>query len=1577
MKGMPTKFEREGQRFAERQAAPAVEKQKGASDGKSLWQHALDWQNSTVTKEASDYGAVIIEPDQYHEVSMTNLFMATFPDIRFRDYLKRRLPSIEPIDLYATWGYDMKYLPPNGLGAAYSDVYSAKLWVEKKILLPIVPTSISYMCMITRNSITGNRLASENEQRADRRDFEAGFVKDKRLAQEFYNAGAIKGQQGDNHVAFLTQALAKVLSIKQADEAQAFCEITVDRDVYNNLIVLEEDARASTSAQLAKQLASPWLKDQGRELHELILPSAAANAEEILMLLYLMGAMDNKEAFYRKSLSDHPMTIVPYFGGIATKVDKLLRIPLCNSQHMIDMTPYIGKKIRLELGVLEETLTSYVKRFNLHDQVNIAKSLLCTAAISNPLGEQIEQVVAVPKPNHACEYDLWQRSNTKENTTFVTFSVYEEANLLVALLQIQGDVMRQAVCTSALEHLEDMRTPMLSVPGKTNYEKWLNTTFNKGPRQLLSGWCSGVLGMASVEVESLITNNLQAFSSLLWKTIRSDAVKVSAQLWSGVRCTKGPLGLIWDKARRDREAERSYVDSATAGVLKSLYNNKYDCYDARGPFMLQMCTSTTQIRGLKRDVVASGQRNILNLRGEPKLLYFGTKPENEPLRDRLKDAGTAKDLVSHYEPTFDLDSAVSLIQTKIVLAMLDDEAEKKKHENEPTTAGSLLSKLVEPDNYKLPEMSDSQKVQYPGRPFVPAPYDDGGYAQQIAEAKAFESKHEAERWQKVASRSGWSTSVGGRVVFNSRNARSNGLSDTMLRLVEERKKRLEDAKSTTLNPANLVGSEVLDPSSIEVCKRAEQLYKESSMEEEIVGDIPKGLTRAIHESFDEIDVPGDGRCGIRALHQGMVLKNQTKSLSELMQMEATMFGGVSNRLPRETHVDDGAMALMADKLGYHLIVLEQESIDSTSLNTVRYHKNDDKPEREVLFVKIIGNHWYALQDRVKKEFDDVDEFIETRRWYYRERHQPNEIPIGRTSAGGGRGDSQLPPLKQGRGLEYKSGFNRKMRQVIKEKAGVVGRWSITCNEIGSKGDYVDNIMPDNMEVATPYNMWIRFFQRMLAMERDFGHHFQLWRGLKPENIAAVLMNPVAEWYGFTPEETNRWLHSEMTEDSIRAFVAFTRINIGVVSVQKSRHNREAQLLGTRTVYMRGEDNSCVVTPIYEINGKKMLGWDWGRMKDLIRGMGGLNERIQYMSRPYIPVDAKDVCRYTRRQDKSVTEGSDMETPKRRIAEKLAELRGHIESGHYECPGFPDLILEAERPSRGSMSVTSIDAIAAGFAMVGRPADAKWVLTSGMQWINDNVGLGIYDIGIFDVELAQLLVLCRGGRAWYWDDISADCENKESESYKIVDWYSRKNADTIPMVLSRSGHENWKVWELSVPLKALKRLRELSYWCKSTADKPVEDKRPHRGIALPPSNTTGGMKTNDPQQWQYLGLLTMAGGTLLVGGAVAGTAMTTYRYRYGARLVFRNLFAEILTATHSMRELTREWLEENRVDRPNWRRYGTLPYNQARPEDEHRLFEIMADETPRSRENTYRSWYSLGSWESFWSVDLGGDEHDEV
>lgn len=1603
LKGMPTRFEREGAKAAEKSAVPAIEKQEHQGTKKTLWEQATTWENSTVSSAAADYGAVIVEPEQYKEVSLTNMFLATFPNCRFRDYLKRRVPSWATIDLHAVWGYDMKHLPPNGKGAAYSDVYNAKLWLgeDKKIHLPIVPTAIAYNCMITRDSLAGNRLASENERRAERRAFEGGFVKDKRLANDFYSAGAIKAQNGDNHIAFLTQALAKILSIKQADEHGSYCEVTITTSLNDNLMDVDLETRDSTSAGIAKKLATPWLGEKGRGMKEMLLPSAAAQPEEVISLLYLVGAFDEHEEFFLRSQSDQPLKITPYFGTVNTNIRDHIRIPLCNAQHVIDLQPYYGKKHRVEVGALEEVLTSYVKRFSLHDQVNIARTLLCAAAISNPLGVKSGQLVAVPKPQHACEYDLWQRVDERENQLMITFSVYEESNLLAALLQVQGEVMRQVTCVQSLQYLHDQRTPMLSPAGKNNYEKWINTTFNKGPRQLISGWCYGILGLSSIEVESLITNNLQAFSDLLWATYMSDAVKVTSQIWGGVLPKSGPIGLIWDKQRRDKEAERSFVDMQTGKVLKSLYNNKHDCFDARGPPLIIFCGATTQVRGLKRDVVASGQRNILNLRGEPKMVFFGTKPEYSDYESRMADAGNVRTLESHYEPAFDLESASSLQEVELALAELSGEGEQQKHDSESKFSGNSF-----PSNYikmdlPLPELTPDLKWQTPGRVQTAEPIQDLSYLGQVAMATAHETKYkDVGQWKKVtASRAGWSTSAGGRVVYNSRNSKTNGLAETMVKLQHDAEVRLQEARKTVEKPLLNVGSEIVDPDSTRAATTASNEYEQRDIEEEILGEIPINISRDIHASFDEFNVIGDGRCGIRALHQGLVLINKTRDLKEMMRLECNLLGGTSGRLPATTFIDDCAMALIADELGYHLLVLEQEGTGSDQIDTIRLHRNEQHPDRETLFVKIVSQHWYALQDKVKKPFSTLGEFMVNRKDYTMQRRgsqSPTTSPKPQRTRAGGNDDSpDWNPAKAQRGHPVE----RRIRKIIKERGGRVGKHAISENFVGVDPEHAGTgWKPKHPLKLCPHNLY--WFMVQKGPDGPGGY---IW------NFEDYVAKPMMQLFGLNAREVNSWAHREMDEDMIRVFVSIVGLSVtnmafGAPIKTAWGHSPDmTRALGATTFCPVGKEEYCRVVPIYTYPNGSVLETDDLHHSLAIRGIGGMVERYHLSTRRYTfngAPNANNLNRtgnappgtigdrrvqpkyiYSREIAGNLVQLPDQQDQEKviatiigRIQARVAQICGHVAEHKIRCNTLWKTALGVHNPGEPRRYEHILDVAATGFALIGRPADAKWVMHSSYQWVCDVVGERAFSFPQMDYLLLQLVILHRGGRAWVFR--TENLSDPDTRDHEFEDWHSGIHPTIIPMVL---GHKNgiWNNYSLDIPVKASADAKELQAFCRSHAtspDKKHETALP--GPQLPPNSDTGAAMSNDAEQWKLLGLLTTVATSVVVGGVAGGLVYTRYREQVTPRTVIGFIYGPLLSSGHRLTALINDGL--TLVGRATWSPSDTIPYNMGGTNRRGTtLPNIMyGDGDGRDRENSFRSWRSLGSWHSFWSVNIGEVNHDE-
>nr|QUE49162.1 MAG: hypothetical protein [Sclerotinia sclerotiorum botybirnavirus 1-WX] len=914
--------------------------------------------------------STILEGESYSELCLTQSILSRMPDINFKNPFLVQAPTAKDQTVYMAWGYKLKSLPSSQKGSAYADKYGVKLWAKTKevrVNYPVIATSTGYRNRITteyEQRATGNLVTT---QRVDSREFQARFDEMKGFPIEFRLGGTAKSVDGDNHVAWLTIAILRLLALKQAQETNSRGHIEMTSGIANQFGINLEDmvqARSSSSHSVATALANAWFgsaKSGGKpgaveavpdRVFEMVLPSNAADASEVVYLAYLSGMLDDS---MRWRNGDEELGIQPMYSAIRSSATERMKIPFVNASRAISMNDLKKFNADIELGRAEAVFNSYVRRHELQSQVNVARRIALLAMLDTHSNKGSRMLLGLPKPCHVLEYDLWVDPKHYSTSPLNLIATSESAGLLMALSQMQATMRNDILVMKLIDHLESRGTPVLSSLAYESLRDWIYDAMPSGFSSWSRGWLNTVTGGSPPEIRRLANDSVHGFWTGLNATILSGTVHVSAMLYYGEKPRTGALKYIWEETKRVSLARQKFVTGPQSKVLKFLYSGKANIFDTNPTDWMHYLADFSKRRDARKIDSSLGVRSTNTVTGEPRLIYLGLRPAIVQYEERMSEAQDASGIASHYEPAFDFNNAISFSSAVMNLGTKPKDG---RHSSDPSTHDG---------NAPVPlprKRSNSVSAQLGVDQISPA----GRFFSEVFKVKQPKKKADTQEQpdkgdSKKLFDQGGVGSVRGTLIQPAKDARFNGLAETLRQLKAESSSRLDDIPEQLKNPEYAKGSELLEIGVEEAFDNIEKHFKAQDIEYTYA---PLGAKQyrelTLHAKLQA--VKGDGRCGARALQTASVVNNIKPylELNALFKTEARIMGLQTSEVAPATHMaDDYSLASLASEYNLAVCIVHYSGNIKRNQKGLRFYRPRGGQRSQVLFVHLQDSHYEAYK----------------------------------------------------------------------------------------------------------------------------------------------------------------------------------------------------------------------------------------------------------------------------------------------------------------------------------------------------------------------------------------------------------------------------------------------------------------------------------------------------------------------------------------------------------------------------------------------------------------------------------------
>nr|WOF95583.1 ORF1 [Alternaria botybirnavirus 2] len=973
-KNMPTTVETRGIRAVDAATERGSPAQTGSSTGTQI-SEALKQVVAAGPDALVVTSSDISEGSAYKDTSLTHVMMASFPSMQFKNPFLMQKPTSEPQDLYIAWGYGLKSITSSGRGAGYADKYSVKLWTPNVQLIPLYPavhTAVGYQNKITRSRIQAMSGASVTTERPDVRDFLSRFDERKNLPTEFRLAGEAKAQDGDNHIAFLVLAQAGILALKQAMECGARATY---KSSQNSVLSFGVDLApyvtpmASTFSAAATALADAWFQSSrtvgkpdgsdpvtpAQNIYEMVLPSNAADANEVVYLAFLAGHLNNELQWVSKT---KVLNMSPTALNIRSSVTKMLRIPLANAARHIPVNDVARFDGTIELGRAEAVFNSYVRRFDLSRQLETARAVLLLALTDRTSLSATNTLRGLPYPQHTVEYDLWVGEDRYADSVIGLVSASESANLLVAISQVQHTMRDDVLTAKMVSNLESKRLPVSSPQAVSSTSAWVSDEFPQGYSTWGRSYILSHMGIDDPEVRRLGNTNASDILIQLQQHLLTSDVRPTSLLYYGEKVTSGCLSLIWDESARRQLSSQRNVTGTQAAMLEFLFSGESDIFATPTTPWLSYVRDLSLRRSSRKIDSSLSVRTTNSVRGEPRIIYLGLKPDHTEYRARMDEAQTLGGIVSHYEPYFDLATAIPYMPVELDTG---SKPADHRHDNERgRTTGKAPIPHARSRSASLVKMGINAAVAA-GRVYT---HINAAKKREISPPKKT-SSHQREREL-------FSDENIGRIVIQEvssrKHAASNGLSDSVADLHSDTLSRISAIPKNVANPASHKGSEILERSVESALAHAKLGYVYLDMEYSYCGMNARDYAR-VNDRTVLKTVEGDGRCGVRAIAASMHAEKYcvNSPLDKFFAIEAKVMGlKTTKRAPSEYQATDYVMAGIAHALGVSICIIHYEGNDSLSNKAFRFYRNKESQRGRVVFVMLKDDHYYGME--VDEEF---------------------------------------------------------------------------------------------------------------------------------------------------------------------------------------------------------------------------------------------------------------------------------------------------------------------------------------------------------------------------------------------------------------------------------------------------------------------------------------------------------------------------------------------------------------------------------------------------------------------------------
>ncbi|QJT73738.1 hypothetical protein [Botrytis cinerea botybirnavirus 2] len=1445
-RAMPTRVEREGMAHIGRQGADQATTANKTDPGLNILERL-----AVVAGRGTDIplgrAEDIVSTTDAKDILLTESLMRDVPDIRFRNTFMRTEPTGSYRRFLICWGYGLKTLPASGKGAGYTDKYSYRLWRNSSVKLrtiPVVDTGIGYDNRITQDVVataTGNLNA---RARPDKRDFQSVFDEMKNLPEQFRIAGSAKAATGDNHVAWLTIALARIYGLKLAQEQQARCSVQMSTANLNRFavdIANSSVGRASVFSGVATTLANTWFqsvrtppKDEGSrewmasQMYELVLPSSAADESEIIYLAYLSGHLDDVAQWRHK---DDALALVPIFNCVNSAATSRFKIPLANAMRPLNNAVLAGWNSNIEVGRAESVFNAYVATHDLQKQVEVAKQIMAVVMLGANSSKASNRLTGLPTPNHVSEYDLWLTPAPLANTTFSLVTQHESACLLAVMLQVQGTMRDDLFVSELATEFESKEVPIGADRTVGIGNAWINKFAPAGPSSWTQAWCEQKFGGFPREMRRILSTNKALLLDDTLEQLTGSVLRVSSLLYNKVVPKSGAIALAWDEVNRKALHVRRFVTGSQAKVLSYLYRGDPSILNAAGVNWIDIIAEVSSRRDMRRMESSLGVRTQNTVVGTPRIIYMGTEPDLTDYNTRMSEAQGMTGLSKHYEPTFDSSTATFFEDAIVPLETV--QIPGKRHVAEPQVPST---------NYKVPDGAkrDNKLVEEIAR--MGAGYLGRRYNSTLLEWLAAPKPKKPRRGPAKSGedRRPLNPQTGaGNVVASIanpvRNSHINGLKESRDKLEADSKKRIEALKTVVKKPLSNVATERVRPEPVAARERAEAVMMLNKPTISRHGIRQKDYD--VYESgVKEIVVEGDGRCGVRAIAASLQATGVVgvPTLRELFKTEAEVMSLDNvNRVPGTIMANDYTLAATCTTLGISLCIIHYIGNAASGQKGIRFYSCTNKPVKAVAYVELSNNHYSGLKigNNLEELLDSTDAGQVFQYLFEPESEVPDEADEPERTLSGGGPTERITPYVPNSLTEFKhASAAKRLTGMLKNGVTITKH---TPNYLVAKLD----IGPTDQEIPAI----------------DFSISMRYWTGAESYDNAWLEMRKILGDEKLPNED-----ECKFTADEFIYYCASARLPAAMI---------EVSTLPNKPIWHVKVDNYTTIVPnntkdkiskhlyVYVVNGNYLfrpaMSSGLGPMERLrqMRDIKNFGNMIPDASLPHATLDEVE-------KTHKIWESA--------VRTRILRMRAQRHSASISCDpqywakAFEYRTKSGSTPADGAEN--NIELLAAFASLYGCNEEAVWFRTEGLAWLQDTVGWLPTNQNWFGIETVMLLALAKGFRVW-------EMRRGVDHVHLLTEYSAVAHNKTLPFVMEEVGDE-LRMFQVNLPLRALASLTNLQTCCNQHRDNGTYPEPPQAGPTLPNGNHEVGVQAMSRSQWVLLGFA--------VGISVV--TMTTVAYR---------------------------------------------------------------------------------------------------
>ncbi|AMT92140.1 hypothetical protein [Sclerotinia sclerotiorum botybirnavirus 2] len=1469
---MPTRLERSGARAANLGAEVEVLQEEPTTVRPSNLFAPVDIE-SALSGDVNAYGQVMGEGLPLKVTNMTSSLLMNIPDIAFEDEFSQQEPIVTAQALNMIWGYSMTKLPPSCKGPGYNDIYSVRTWMPHSKSSPFAGTTypvtrgIGYNIASTRAADLAKTAATRGASVPTAKEFTAYFDKLKQWPVEFEKARDIKATPGDNHIAFLVLAKSRVLALKQAAEQGAIAKISRPGDnVTKHYLPIDNKSnpRGTTSSGIMDGLIRMMVNIVGGSGSDIILPSEAATAEELIVLGYLCGFFDdNTNWTYQGNVIDG----IPYFATIKSDATGYYKIPACNAIEEISLNTLGATEVTLTVGLAEYVLNEYIKRMGIETQYTVASQILLTLGVNGTSAVGAGVLTALPCPHHAAEYDLWAHTRALRSMQIPSLIRSEKANLLAVLMQVISNMLINVVTAKLIEHLESEKVSPTTGFGPSFVDSWINERLGGSQANPWYNWVQTIIPGASPELYNLLNGDRMVVNRAIAMTMMSGFVQPSSMLFLGEKIETGTLGLIWDEKTRRNQIARSHATVKNAKMLAYLYSGEENIFDTVGPsWLFMMGPATSKVVERKYDV-ATGLRSERRVVGTPRMVHIGLYRSSKTHNERFSDVVNAPEMAEHYEPVFDLTSAAFEVQGKAPLRYFPTDIEQhkeEKHEAAPNRDVSYKDALLAGIKSIAPEhMKDVFRTGYKA---VAPPK---GAIKHQPGTRTFQRQMKAKYHSTVV-----------KTVTNPRlNAEDNGISQMLAEQEANTRERIRKAHEAMDFPEEFKGTEFVELTEDEANGNAWKTYVQSPVKGvEII--LNKSDNTKLEEDFEETDVPGDGRCGMSALHKSLELMGIPIGKKELFEMEAEILQLKGKKAPKTLWVSDVTIAMVADKLDYDTVFVFREGGNGDTYTSLKTFTNEDAPPRQVVPIAGEVGHWLGgkftgeLEDMSANELADffTDRPSETRGGSADDVEAHNTLTKKQRKAAKKSKIARIE-LEEEQFLQLAIETAERERSAYEEirRASTLALRRDICD--GDNTLSFSSNHPSRLETPLSRNMNKALRARLVEKKYQFGagedrvtkktfnrlpftligqDKTKYQMGGVMHDLANDVLGPnggqrlkiaLESEFGWSPGNVNHLLSQSPTAELVRYMCL--QFDIASVHATCKRQDREYWYTLTETLTLNNPATPHDHVYAWFLQVGDILMYS---TKPEYGGVDGFENSLhdsKYINHSALVFD--EANKHQLHYGKKDREQWDSE-----VALKLAAIGGTKTSTAITCPiGWLTMFGEVDRHG----SSNNIERLTTGLMAVGLPTAAAWMQFKATRWLLDNLGWVPLDPEWYTEDVLALLLLNAGVRCWI-------VQQGDRVTSPIVEYVSAATRLVLPDKGDQiDGVYNVTKGNLALPVfTGLERLKD---YCDTHRRNGTMPQPPIEGPHYPGEDIDSDVGFMSVNQWVMLGLATF-GGVVVAG-----------------------------------------------------------------------------------------------------------------